>query len=324
MLLHVWRTGEGRIRAFLDDYAFLIRGLLALEEATGDERWLEAAEALTSQMEARLGDPLGGYFNSESDSALLVRSKTATDGAVPSGNGVAALGLLRLAARTGKVEYRRRAAAAVRSFSRVLTAQPAAAPSLTLASRQLLASDLAGQSVEPAGTPISSSSGAGALAREVVSLRAGLGEAAQGGEWADFWLTLSIREGWHLNANPASLESPDTDTDRRRRQGDALSGRSNAGSDVRWAPLELVLRDPDARRRARRWRDGGSSQLPGMRRSALPAGDYPGGDCRGPLSLAVAAEEQRSAGCVDFAPVRAQERLVAGVAFVRDRCRESS
>ena len=206
VLLHVWRAGEGRIRAFLDDYAFLIRGLLALEEATGDERWLEAAEALASQMETRLGDPLGGYFNSESDSALLVRSKTATDGAVPSGNGVAALGLLRLAARTGKVEYRQRATAAVRGFSQVLTVQPAAAPSLTLAASELSGSELAGQSVEPVSTTIPAGSSVGELAREVVSPRAGLDEAAQRGEWAGFWLTLSIREGWHLNANPASLE----------------------------------------------------------------------------------------------------------------------
>ena len=206
VLLHVWRSGEGRIRAFLDDYAFLIRGLLALEEATGNARWLNEAEALAAQMEARLGDPLGGYFKSDSDSALLVRSKTATDGAVPSGNGVAALGLLQLAERTGKVEYRQRAAAAVRGFNRVLTVQPAAAPSLTLAAGELARSEVAIQSAGPGGSTILGSSGAGDLAREVVSLQAGLNESAPRGEWAGFWLTLSIREGWHLNANPASLE----------------------------------------------------------------------------------------------------------------------
>ena len=206
VLLHVWRAGEGRIRAFLDDYAFLIRGLLALEEATGDVRWLNEAEALAVQMEARLGDPLGGYFMSESDSTLLVRSKTAMDGAVPSGNGVAALDLLRLAERTGKIEYRQRAAAAVRCFSRVLTDQPAAAPSLALATRELSGSDVTVQANAPIGTTVSAGSGAGELAREVVSTRAVLREAAQRGEWAGFWLTLSILEGWHLNANPASAE----------------------------------------------------------------------------------------------------------------------
>ena len=43
------------------------------------------------------------------------------------------------------------------------------------------------------------------MAKEVVSLRAGLEDSAHRGEWVDFWLTLSIRDGWHLNANPASL-----------------------------------------------------------------------------------------------------------------------
>ena len=206
VLLHVWRAGQGRIRAFLDDYALLSRGLLALEEATGDERWLKAAEELSMQMESRLGDPLGGYFNSESDSEMLVRSKTALDGAVPSGNGVVALDLLRLAARTGKVEYRQRAAAAVRAFSRVLDTQPTAAPSLALAARELSGIEMAAQEAKRGGTTGSGSSGVGELAMEVVSLRAGLEDSAHRGEWVDFWLTLSIRDGWHLNANPASLE----------------------------------------------------------------------------------------------------------------------
>ncbi len=205
VLLHVWRAGQGRIRAFLDDYAFLIRGLLALEEATGNDRWLKAAEELSLQMEARLGDPLGGYFNSESDLEMLVRSKTALDGAVPSGNGVVALDLLRLAARTGKVEYRQRAAAAVRAFSRVLDTQPTAAPSLALAAWELSGTEVATQEAKRGGTTGSASSGVGELAMEVVSLRAGLEDSAHHGGWVDFWLTLSIRDGWHLNANPASL-----------------------------------------------------------------------------------------------------------------------
>src|SRR5215217_4108905 len=61
-LLHAWRNGQGRIAAYLGDYVFLVRGLLALHDATGEERWLRAAAGLTSEQVERLRDPNGGFF----------------------------------------------------------------------------------------------------------------------------------------------------------------------------------------------------------------------------------------------------------------------
>jgi len=60
-LLHTWRGGHAKLPAFLDDYAFFVRGLLALDAATGEPRWLSAAARLSDEMEERLRIPAGGY-----------------------------------------------------------------------------------------------------------------------------------------------------------------------------------------------------------------------------------------------------------------------
>jgi uncharacterized protein YyaL (SSP411 family) len=132
-LLHAWRQGSAKIPAFLDDYAWLIRGLLALHETTGDARWLREAERLADEMERRLRDPQGGYLLSEAKPSLLFQPKKVADSAVPSGNAVAVLDLLDLAKRTGKPVYRERAGQALRAFAPEMAQAPAAMPALALA-----------------------------------------------------------------------------------------------------------------------------------------------------------------------------------------------
>ena len=58
-LLHSWRGGHSHVSAFLDDYAFLIQGLLQLHGATGEKRWLVEAVRLAEEQERRLGDARG-------------------------------------------------------------------------------------------------------------------------------------------------------------------------------------------------------------------------------------------------------------------------
>jgi uncharacterized protein YyaL (SSP411 family) len=132
-LLHSWRQGQAKIPAFLDDYAWLLHGLLALHESTGDPRWLREAGRLADEMESRLRDPRGGYFLSPAQPSLLFQPKTVADSAVPSGNAVAVLDLLTLAERTGREEHRRRAEDALRAFAPDLDREPAAFPTLALA-----------------------------------------------------------------------------------------------------------------------------------------------------------------------------------------------
>jgi hypothetical protein len=119
-----WRHGARAFDGTLEDYAFLAWGLLELHQAAQEPRWLEAALALTEAMRAHFADAeAGGFFTSADDAeALIFRHKEVYDGALPSGNSVAAWNLLRLARLTGRQELEedaRRTLAAFGSAARM-------------------------------------------------------------------------------------------------------------------------------------------------------------------------------------------------------------
>jgi uncharacterized protein YyaL (SSP411 family) len=127
------RTSAGHA-GLLEDHAFLAAGLVDLFEATGARRWLDSAIALHAQLSARFADPQGGFFRTAADAEeLLAREKPAYDGAEPTGNSVAALTLLRLAALTGEDSYRAQAEALLRCFGALLAGAPAALGEMLLA-----------------------------------------------------------------------------------------------------------------------------------------------------------------------------------------------
>ncbi|MBC7228617.1 MAG: thioredoxin domain-containing protein [Thermoflexales bacterium] len=101
-LWHVWTRGEARVEGFLDDYAHLAGGLLALYGATFDPRWYQAAADLAEAMRARFAAPVGFYDTADDHEALIVRPRNLQDNAVPSGNGMAAFVLLHLAALSAR------------------------------------------------------------------------------------------------------------------------------------------------------------------------------------------------------------------------------
>ncbi len=107
-LLRTHKDGESRLNGYLEDYACLIDGLLALYEATFDARWFERALALAGTMiDQFLDEEHGGfYFTSRDHEALITRTRDFYDNAVPAGNSVAAHVLLRLALLTGETRYR--------------------------------------------------------------------------------------------------------------------------------------------------------------------------------------------------------------------------
>jgi len=116
MLVHMMRDGRlvrayreetGRVQGFLDDYAFLAVALLDLYETDFDLRWFDAARDLAGKMIELFWDPVGGgFFLSDDPSGdLIARTKPMHDGAEPSGNAMAALALLRLAAYTERGDY---------------------------------------------------------------------------------------------------------------------------------------------------------------------------------------------------------------------------
>lgn len=101
-----WKDGRALHSGVLEDYANLAEGLLALYEATFDERWFVAARDLADQILAHFGDPNGGFFDTADDhESLITRPKGLQDNAVPSGSSMAATVLLKLAALTGEGRY---------------------------------------------------------------------------------------------------------------------------------------------------------------------------------------------------------------------------
>ena len=111
-----WKDGRATGQGVLEDYTHLADGLLALYEATFDERWFTTARGLMDRVLARFADPAGGFFDTADDHERLVaRPKDLQDNAVPSGNAVAALVLLRLDAWTGEGRYRDAAERALRT-----------------------------------------------------------------------------------------------------------------------------------------------------------------------------------------------------------------
>ncbi|MEE9255829.1 MAG: thioredoxin domain-containing protein [bacterium] len=127
-LLRTHRAGVSKLNAYLDDYAFMIVGLVDLYEASFEKRWLEEAGALAREMAVRFRDgESGGFFFTANDhEELIVRKKMAQDGAIPAGNSMAAYGLLRLGKLTGDEELSSWGSEVVRAFGGYLKNAPAA------------------------------------------------------------------------------------------------------------------------------------------------------------------------------------------------------
>jgi len=132
--------GQARLAAYLDDYAFLIDGLLALHRATGDNRWLDESDKLQTEQNRLFADTKhGGFFFTANDhESLLARAKEITDGAEPSGNSVAACNLVYLAAARKNPAYRAQAKGTVESATMLWTLAPGSMPRLALAAGELV------------------------------------------------------------------------------------------------------------------------------------------------------------------------------------------
>jgi len=110
-LLHRWRDGDAAVPAFLDDYAFLIDGLIELYQTDFDPAWFGEAVRLQKIQDDLFADGDGGgyFFTDGTDRTLQGRQRTFTDSVEPSGNSVSALNLLRLSALTGDPHLQKRA-----------------------------------------------------------------------------------------------------------------------------------------------------------------------------------------------------------------------
>ena len=128
-LLRTYKDGRAKLYGYLEDYAFLIDGLLLLHEATFGERWLEAAMELGRSMVDLFWDETSQqFYDTGSDhEELVIRPRDLTDNAAPAGSSMAVSVLLRLAVLTGDSAYNARAATSLRSARAVMQRFPTAA-----------------------------------------------------------------------------------------------------------------------------------------------------------------------------------------------------
>ncbi|WP_448562703.1 thioredoxin domain-containing protein [Trichothermofontia sp.] len=134
--------GQTLVLAQSEDYAFLIKALLDLHQAsqgntpetlTPEVDWLAQAVHLQQEFDDFLwSTELGGYYNTASDASadLLVRERSYGDNATPSANGIAIANLIRLSLLTEDLQYLERAEQALQAFAHAIATQARSCPSL--------------------------------------------------------------------------------------------------------------------------------------------------------------------------------------------------
>ena len=184
-LWHTYTAGTVKQDAYLDDYAFFVRGLLTLYQATREEQWLDAAQTLTDKMiQLFWDDKNGGFFYTKAEAKhLIVRTKKPYDSAIPSGNAVAVKNLLALGA-----DYRHYAEKTLRIFAESMAQSPSSFMYMHFALNDYLTLD---KDLEPA-------------ADAVVAATAHI--KGKSDDVFNVELQLKIAAGWHINANPAGQD----------------------------------------------------------------------------------------------------------------------
>ena len=132
VLMHSYKDAVSGIPGYLDDYAFVIRGLLCLHEATLEQRWLQMAFDLADAMVRRFGDEEnpGVFYDTGPDHSILIaRPRDASDSVKPCGGSGAAEVLLRLSRITGDGSYEKLAAAMLGMVRDQMSAHPLASGS---------------------------------------------------------------------------------------------------------------------------------------------------------------------------------------------------
>jgi uncharacterized protein YyaL (SSP411 family) len=139
-LRRLYRDGKASGSGFLVDFAFMIQALLDAYETVFDTQYLQWAIELQQIQNTLFGDKTtGGYYETAADNPhVLIRMKEDHDGAIPAGNSVAAMNLLRLSEFTSNEKYREQAIKTIQAFSRSLIHIPHSMPTMVSAVDWLL------------------------------------------------------------------------------------------------------------------------------------------------------------------------------------------
>ncbi len=211
-LMRTYREGRVKYEGYQEDYAFLIQGLLGIYRASGEDPYLRHAADLTARMERLFWDTdQGGFYFTTGTESLLVRTKNPYEAAIPSGNAEAVHALLTLSEITGVQDHAQRAHRTMRAFAGLMNQNPGAFNRMLLGVLRYL--ETAPASPEPPSTPAPSPGSETVLApplpkgEDLVQARAVLTEDHPApGKPFQIALTLQVVDGWHINANPASLD----------------------------------------------------------------------------------------------------------------------
>ena len=185
-LCHTYTAGVVKRDVYLDDYAFFVRGLLGLYQATGDEKWLDSAKRLTDAMiQLFWDDTNGGFYYTKADAAhLIVRTKKPYDSAIPSGNAVAIANLLAFG-----TDYRSYSEETLQIFAQSMSQSPSSFMYMHFALNHYLTSEEELRNETSAFVTATA---------EIQSHNGGI---------FNVMLQLNIAEGWHMNANPAGQDN---------------------------------------------------------------------------------------------------------------------
>ncbi|MBI1369177.1 MAG: DUF255 domain-containing protein [Planctomycetes bacterium] len=230
-LRRTWRKGEAKLPAYLDDYAYLVSALLDLHEATGDAPRLDQARMLAERMIERFYDPRDGgfYFTQAEHDKLLLRSKEiGAGGNMPSGNGIAAAAMTRLAILDDDLRLSGLARQTLEVSAGLMATQPHGTEGLILAYARYHA---AAAKLPTAGA------NALVISEPIVAALFGVPDTIQPGERFDITVKIAVAPGWHVYAH---------DDEATDHIGLALAAGEDAGfvvSDVQYPAGEAML-DP--------------------------------------------------------------------------------
>ncbi len=207
-LLHTYgarpgEPGEAKLNGYLDDYAYLVDGLLCLHDATGEKKWLDEARSLTATMLQLFEDKNGGFFYTANDhEKFFARAKEDHDGVQPAGNSAAARNLVRLWTRTGDERDRALAEKTIKAFAGPLKANPISLTALAQALDLYLDAQAPAQAAprKETVTPPTSTKSDGKVQVAVTADK----PDAEGKQIVK--VTLTMEEGWHVYANPVGPE----------------------------------------------------------------------------------------------------------------------
>jgi len=213
-LLRIWRKGVAEQPAFQEDYAFLINGLMALYKATNDAQWLEESIELAHRADELFWDEEhGGYYFAQASPDLIARSKSIRDAAIPSGNSAMLHNLVDLWQATGDAFWKQRVEQLLGAFGGSLSAAPSAHIHMVHALEQWLRLrdgqssnatsnrlDVTLPDVGERGGTADSLDGTSYVTVGVQPVRARIKPGAVFLVHVD----LTVADGWHVNANPAS------------------------------------------------------------------------------------------------------------------------